>query len=278
MSTLIVHGIGWRGVFLAAAAILAVLVIVNALWLRESPASVGLETPADSPYALVPSASGDRSRGVLASLVRSPAFWLACVLSLGFTLMRETFNTWTPTYFTEALSLTPAAAAAQSAWFPLLGAVSVVLAGVASDRVGRGGRSRIMLVGLIATTSLLLCLGHAPFGRAVTWPVVLVAATGFAMLGPYSYLAGATSLDFGGQRASATTCGIIDGIGYLGGVLAGDAMARVSVALGWRGAFDVLAAVASASAVAALALVLSEHPASVYAHHRPDHRPLRAAR
>jgi sugar phosphate permease len=264
MGALIAHGFGWRGVFAAAAAVLGVLFVINAIWLRESPET----PPSDSPYAIVPPKEAES--GVIAALIKSPAFWLACVLSLGFTLMRETFNTWTPTFFTEAASLSPAAAAAQSAWFPVLGAVSVVLAGTASDRLGRGGRARIMFCGLLATVVLLLLLAHSRL-----WPVGLVAAIGFAMLGPYSYLAGATSLDFGGQRASATTCGIIDGVGYLGGVLSGDSMARVSVALGWHGAFDVLAAVAGVSAIAALALVFSQEP---HGYHRADHRAVSTAR
>jgi OPA family glycerol-3-phosphate transporter-like MFS transporter len=236
MEFLIDHGIGWRGLFLAAAAVLGVLLLVNAIWLREAPDV----PPADSPETL-------------GAFWRSSQFWLACVLSLGFTLIRETFNTWTPTFFTEAASLSPAAAAGASAWFPLLGACSVVLAGIASDVLGRSGRARIMFFGLLASVGLLLLLAHTRM-----WPVGLVAATGFTVLGPYSYLAGATSLDFGGQRASATTCGIIDGVGYLGGVLAGDSMARVSVALGWHGAFDVLAGVAGVTAIAALALIFSQ--------------------
>ena len=43
---------------------------------------------------------------------------------------------------------------------------------------------------------------------------------------------------------------MIDGIGYLGGVLAGDSVARISVAYGWQGVFVALAGV---SALAALA-------------------------
>ena len=51
----------------------------------------------------------------------------------------------------------------------------------------------------------------------------------FLLIGPYSYLAGAISLDFGGKRGGATACGIIDGVGYLfGGVLAGNVVARLS--------------------------------------------------
>jgi len=45
---------------------------------------------------------------------------------------------------------------------------------------------------------------------------VLVAAIGFLVIGPYSFFAGAMSLDFGGRQGSATASGLIDGIGYLG--------------------------------------------------------------
>jgi OPA family glycerol-3-phosphate transporter-like MFS transporter len=44
---------------------------------------------------------------------------------------------------------------------------------------------------------------------------------------------------------------MIDGVGYLGGVLSGDSMARISVAFGWSGAFAVLAGVAALSGATA---------------------------
>ena len=37
----------------------------------------------------------------MATLARSPAFWIVCLMSLGVTLLRETFNNWTPTYLVE---------------------------------------------------------------------------------------------------------------------------------------------------------------------------------
>ena len=65
----------------------------------------------------------------------------------------------------------------------------------------------------------------------------MVTLIGFLLIGPYSYLAGAISLDFGGKQGSSTASGFIDGIGYLGGMLAGDSMARMVVSHGWKGAF-----------------------------------------
>jgi OPA family glycerol-3-phosphate transporter-like MFS transporter len=72
------------------------------------------------------------------------------------------------------------------------------------------------------------------------------------IIGPYSNFAGAIALDLGGKQASATTSGIIDGIGYVGGILAGDTVARISVAYGWSGAFSILAVVVWLTSLAAL--------------------------
>jgi sugar phosphate permease len=113
--------------------------------------------------------------------------------------------------------------------FPLFGGVSVLLAGFISDKVGRNGRALIILIGLLLSSGGLWLLGHARFGGSPALPVLLVAAVAFTLIGPYSYLAGAISLDFGGKQGAATTSGVIDGVGYLGGVLAGDTVARVSV-------------------------------------------------
>ena len=74
--------------------------------------------------------------------------------------------------------------------------------------------------------------------------MLVVTLIGFLLIGPYSYLAGAISLDFGGKQGSSTASGFIDGIGYLGGMMAGDSMARIVVRLGWKGAFLVLGGVA----------------------------------
>jgi sugar phosphate permease len=88
--------------------------------------------------------------------------------------------------------------------------------------------------------------------------VILVTLVGFLLLGPYSYLAGAMSLDFGGTRGSATAAGIIDGVGYLAGWLSGDTVARVTVAYGWRNAFFALAVAAFLTALVALVLAVHQ--------------------
>jgi len=267
MSELLAHGVGWRGVFYFAAAALGVLFLINLVLLRETPAERGLPAPEVNPrnvYAQNPDIDephGEHHKhhlsGILRPLLTSFAFWLVCLLAFGTTLLRETFNLWTPTYFVQFVGLIPSAAASRSALFPLCGGVSVLLGGFLSDRLGANGRNVLVVIGMTACTVCLVMLGRVT-GHAGEWaPSVLVALVGFTLLGPYSYLAGAMSLDFGGQRGSATAAGIIDGFGYIAGWLSGVIVAHISVAYGWSCAFFALAGVSLATAL--VALILTAH-------------------
>ena len=254
MGFIIAEGLGWRTVFQVAAGTLFVIFVMNLLLLRESRKQVGLDEPEVNPLNLFGEEGNDPApkslRDLLGPLFRSPAFWLVCLLSLGTTLVRETFNTWTPTYFHQ-VGYSEAQAASMSAVFPLFGGVAVLLTGFLSDRIGRGGRAAIIFYSLLASSGALFALGSLGASSSHGVPAFLVGLIGFLVIGPYAYLAGAIALDFGGQHGSATSSGIIDGVGYLGGILAGDSMARVSVMFGWRGAFLTLAGVALVSSGAA---------------------------
>jgi OPA family glycerol-3-phosphate transporter-like MFS transporter len=278
MSQLMAHGVGWRGVFFFASGALAVLMLTCLLLLREAPEERGLPAPEVNPrnvYAREEGArekaarkkradegkAGDSERvglgAILRPLLTSFPFWMVCVLAFGTTMLRETFNLWTPTYFVQFAGLTASAAASRSALFPLCGGVSVLLGGFLSDKLGPNGRNTLVVVGMTACTVCLVLMGRIP-DRSGQWaPTILVALVGFMLLGPYSYLAGAMSLDFGGKHGSATAAGIIDGFGYMAGWLSGDTVARIAVDFGWRRAFLSLAVVSLLTAL--VAMVLAAH-------------------
>jgi sugar phosphate permease len=252
MGLLIEHGYGWRALFVYAGLVAAATLLASLLWLRESRVAEGFPEAKPNPLNLF-SSSDSRPASVgalLLPLLRSRAFLLVCVLSFGCTIIRESFNTWTPVYLRDHLGYSMSDAASLSAIFPGVGAVSVLAAGWLSDQLGLNGRALLLFIGLAGSTAALLALMSVPAGAShALLPLSLIAAVGFCLLGPYSYLGGAFALDFGGKQASAASSGIIDGIGYLGGVLAGDSIARLMVAAGWHGVFVSLAAI---SAVAAL--------------------------
>jgi len=255
LAWLIGRGLGWRGVFVVAAATLFLLFLVNFVFLKETPAEIGEPEPLGNPTAIIAERDVMDSRRDLWQTLRTlsldSGFQLVCILSFTFTLVRETFNLWTPSYFVQVVGLSEADAARNSALFPFFGGLSVLLCGIVSDRLKQAGRAAIMIYGLLFSGAALLLLGHLDFRGSKELPVVLVTMVGFLMIGPYSYLAGAISLDLGGKQGGATTSGIVDGVGYLGGILAGDTMARISVAYGWPGAFTILAVAVLLSSVAA---------------------------
>jgi sugar phosphate permease len=252
MGALIQHGYGWQALFYFAAAVAAVFLIASALLMRESRVELGFEEAKPNPLNLFGESESrpQNMKALLMPLLRSRAFAVVCILSLGCTMVRETFNTWTPFYLRDYVGYGVSSAASLSAVFPAVGALSVLLTGWTSDRLGVNGRPLIMFLGLSATAAALVILMNMPSSVAGSWlPVATIGAIAFCLLGPYSYLGGAFALDFGGKQAGAVSSGIIDGVGYLGGALAGDSVARISLAFGWKGVFGSLAAVAALGAV-----------------------------
>jgi sugar phosphate permease len=254
MGMLMEHGFGWRSLFYFAGAVAGLFLVINYFFLRESRIDAGYVEATPNPLNLF-AATESRPKSVaqlLLPLLRSRAFLLVCLLSLGCTIIRETFNMWTPVYLRDYLGYSVSNAARMSAIFPGVGAVSVLATGWLSDRLGVNGRALIMFVGLAATAAALLVL--MTMRSSVTGsllPLIAIGAIAFCLLGPYSYLGGAFALDFGGKQAGAASSGIIDGVGYLGAVIAGDSIARVSVSFGWQGVFVGLAVVSALAALGA---------------------------
>lgn len=260
MGLLIARGHGWRFLFYFAAGVCGCIFLANLFLLRESRAEIGFPEPVVNPLNVFQSenslSGSNNFQTILLPLLVNRGFWIVCFLSLGTTIVRETFNTWTPTYLHAIVGYSDASAAGMSSVFPAVGAISVIVAAWAGDRLGANGRSIVLFAGLAAATAGLFGLTLISTHAGSLLPVVFIGIVAFGLLGPYSYLAGALALDFGGKRGGATSSGIIDGIGYFGGVLAGDGVARLSIAAGWNGVFSALAAVSAVSMIASALLYL----------------------
>jgi len=239
-----------------AAAILAVIGAFDWLVLRASPRDVGCPEPEvnrANVYGLAGSEGSPSSlRDLLMPYATAMSFWLVCAISCGLTLIREAFNAWIPAYLVDVHGLSVGRAAQFSSLFPFVGGLSTLAAGFASDRVRHGNRIAILAPCLLLCVGSLLALAVASSSRSLTgslWAIIFVA---FWLLGPYSLLAGAVALDFGGRRGSATAAGLIDSAGYLGAVLSGYAVGRIVEGSGWPAAFRALAVVAGMTLIAAV--------------------------
>ena len=247
-------GVGWRGLFGAAAGTLALVALATWLTLAPTPASVGQPDPPTNPDSLF---AGEAQAGqstalrvLLSTYFRSPTFLLMLGLSFGLTALKEALSFWIPTYLVEAAHLSESAASQYSALYAVFGIASTLGAGYLSDAWLRGQRGPLLLVASLGLVPALWLMAQP--GTGLLLPLALTSLTGLLLLGPYSFLAGAMSLDLGGRQGAATAAGLIDAVGYAGSTGALWLTGRLAERQGWGAAFLALAGLAAATAVAAL--------------------------
>ena len=117
--------VSWRGLFIVAAAITAIVIAVLSKWLKGNPSEVGL-LASDSPETGSPFSV--RTGGhpldeletfeALAVFFRSPRFWLISISLMCLAVLFE-FQVFIPIYLNESFGLTPAEAGTASSVFPL---------------------------------------------------------------------------------------------------------------------------------------------------------------
>lgn len=258
-------GAGWRDVFFLAAGTLFVIACTAVFTLRPTPKSVGLPEP-DAPEQNVYGRTDANARlslqDLLRPLLRSPMFWLLCGVNFGLTLLRETFNTWTPIYLNEVGELNAGSAAVGSLLFPAVGGVASMVVGRLADRPGQSP-ARIMAPLLVALIGSLAALAWLPLQGQAWLALLMIAVTAFFLIGPYTFVSGVMAIEIGGKAGSATVAGLVDGAGYLGGIAAGWGIGAIAQNYGWSTAFGCLAAVASVAAVLAI-LLRRRHTAAAH--------------
>lgn len=250
-------GLGWRGMYFAAAATFLAVLLLNLVFLKASPSVVGEPEPAANEANLFGESGDEAAPANLIELLlpffRSFPFWLILLMSLGLTIIRETFNTWTPTYLYEAAALSKGNAGMASSLFPLFGGISALAAGFASDRMTRGQRGTVMLIFLVPSIVTLFLLAHVDAAAGVALPLLLISASALFMLGPYTFLSGVISVDLGGKKGSSTAAGLADTAGYLGSsIVSGWGIGSIAQNRGWTAAFDLLGWIMVGTVAAAL--------------------------
>lgn len=242
---------GWRALFVVPALLLAGAAAIVFFVLPETRVEPKQATDDEPPL------DDESMRDTLRRLARVPELYTAVLQSFLLTFARAGFMTWTPKFLydvsiaagsTSALS----GSIAKSAFFGAAGMTGSLVVGRLSDRWGPGRRAGVMAASLVFLLVAVLVLAHAPIRDPLVIAIVIGVA-GFFLLGPYSLLGGAITLDVAGKRGAATTVGVIDGVGYLGASLSAAVLGSVSKRAGWSRAFDVLAAVVAIALVVAVA-------------------------
>src|SRR5215469_15187776 len=113
MGLLLRHGYGWRELFYFAAGVAFLIWFANLLFLRESRVDEGYPEAPVNPLNVFGDTDSKPQNvwNLVRPLLQNPAFIFVCLLSLGCTIVRESFNTWTPVYFHDFFGYTASSAA-----------------------------------------------------------------------------------------------------------------------------------------------------------------------
>ena len=238
---------GWRWAFFGPAAVLFVIWVLFLLLQRNRPEDVGLapiETYHGEPEAVLeegetPAEEKEGSLVVILEVLKNPMVLLLSAVYFFMKPTRYAILNWAPKYMHEQLGTNMADSGALGSLFELAGPISVLLAGVVSDRLLGTRRNPICVVCLLVGAVLLYSMNKLPHtGWMLGGCLFLI---GFVLFPPDAMVSGTSAVDFGTKKAASTAAGLINGCGSIGAIVGGTLPGLLHQRWGWSGVFAVLA-------------------------------------
>jgi sugar phosphate permease len=231
---------GWRAAFYGPALLLALMGGTVLLLLAPGPRAAELATAS-------PAEERAEVRKAQLVVLKSVELWSygGCYFFIKF--IRYALLFWLPYYLSTTRGYPGDVAAWVSSAFEVGGVVGVIALGTYSDRA-RGSRARLSALSLLGLA--LALFAYTPLSAyGVTANALSLAAIGALLFGPDALLSGAAAQDAGGLHAAAAATGLVNGVGSIGGMVAGLAVPQISRTFGWNALFPSLVGLAVLSAV-----------------------------
>ncbi len=238
---------GWRMSFLGPA--LWVVVVAGAFWLviRDRPSELGYRDP-EIKAGLSKEELARLRREAWPVVLKNIRVWCLGITYFFMKLMRYAFIYWLPFYLAEAYKYDAAKAGYVSIAFDAGGIPLVIFAGFMADRLL--GRRRIATAAfwcfaLCGALALYRVIGDDGLG----WNILGLSLVGGTLFAADSLVSGSASQDIGGAHASALACGVVNGVGSIGGIVQAFTTVWISDTYGWDALFQVFMALAFLSAL-----------------------------
>lgn len=230
----------WQYTFWIPGIVVTVLLILNWLFMEDSPKEAGLgefdtgdEVELDDkPLSF---------KAILAKVFGSRITWTIALASMmiGF-VRRSVVDAWWPKYFVDFYGADRTQFATYlpyivATWgIAIAGIAGGFVFGIASDKKFSGRRAPMIAFGFLGMAVILALFGISDalnFGPivAASWLVLL----SFCVNGAHGLIGGAASMDFGGKKAAATAAGMFDGVQYLAGAFVGIGVGYITTNWGW---------------------------------------------
>ena len=206
---------GWRFVFYGPVIIALVVVVFWLIFCKENPEAAEEKT---------------NLKETVFAVLNNRRIWLAGFGLFGLNIVRYGFLTWAPTYFFEVQQADITLATFKALVFPIAGAFGAIITGWLSDSLFKHNRT---LVGFILC--ILLAVSLVIFINTTNWIIglILLSIIGFCTFGPHMMLVTELPMILGSSKNTASICGFIDGIGYIGAALTGILSGFLADSFGW---------------------------------------------
>ena len=210
--SLLLAKLGFAAVFWGPAVVLAICVVMSAVFVRDTPAQAGFED-FDTGDATAGQVGTVPVRDVVRRMFSQRVIWIIVAIEFcsGF-LRQAVMKQYRP--FAKAIGAD--GSFVYQNWGMLLcvaGILGGVFAGFISDHIfhsRRGPVASVLYAGLLAGCAAAYMLLDGPL---LGWSVIFMS---LCVIGVHGMLSGTASMDFGGSKNAGLVTGVIDGFVYLG--------------------------------------------------------------
>ncbi|MEA2711041.1 MAG: transporter, family, sugar phosphate sensor protein UhpC [Phycisphaerales bacterium] len=247
---LVDHYNNWRLCFFVPATIAIVVAVMLLIFLRDTPASVGLP---EVEGTCDPGAPETADRTFLREKVFANRYiWILAGANFFVYTIRYSVLDWGPTLLKEAKGVTLAHAGWMVAAFEVAGVVGMLAAGWITDRLFGGRGARTCVICMICCAAAIILFWLVPSKQVLLSTATLMAA-GFFIYGPQA-LVGIAVANLATKRAAATAVGLTGMFGYASGILSGWGLGALVERYNWNYGF---AAMLVAAAIGTLLFILA---------------------
>lgn len=236
---------GWRAAFLGPA--LWVVVVAGGFWLlvRDRPSDYGYSDPEIS-EGISREELRRLRRAAWPQVLRNLRTWCLGANYFFLKLMRYAFLFWLPKFLHDAYGYSKVESGLISMAFDAGGIPFVILVGYLADRFF-GGRRIAVAIGCCALLVGALALYREISAAGPLWQLVGLMLVGGTLFGADSLVSGSAAQDVGGPHAAALACGVVNGLGSLGGIVQVFATVMIADVYGWQAMFAVFTVLAAVS-------------------------------
>lgn len=254
LTAYVVAHLGWRACFYIPAFLATLGAIFLLVFLRDTPASMGLPPVEvykgeETPTELAAEVKADESYWsvVVQYILKNPYMWVISVANLLVYVLRGIQTGWGPYFLQEAKGLSLIYSGWLNSGSEVAGMIAALVAGVAADRYFKGKAGRVCVLAM-AVMAGAIGLFYVT-GKDQPWLAGgLFMLMGFLLYVPQMLIA-SMAMNLGTKRASAAAVGLTGIIGYLSTIVSGKGVGNVAKHYGWEAVFGIMFGCAVATAL-----------------------------